>query len=141
MYSWQGHTTAPLRWWIHPPESKQPAWLHESSMAVMAPAWRTSSTSRSPTTSPRNSPSVRSAGPTSIQSAIPSIRYHRTLGVDHCGFSAIPAPDMRLSAALLLDLAACTPPTNPATHLPSHPPTPPHPTLSPPSTTTLHSHH
>src|SRR5712691_7679547 len=74
-YSWHGQTTARLRASSQPPERRHPAWLHESSIAVTRPPWQASSTSLSPISSPRSSPSTRSAGPTSIQSAT-RIAYH-----------------------------------------------------------------
>ena len=74
-YSWQGHTTPRLRASSQPPDKRHPAWLHESSIAVTLPFWQAMSTSRSPISNPRSSPSMRSAGPTSIHFAT-GIAYH-----------------------------------------------------------------
>src|SRR5467141_1622917 len=110
-YSWQGHTTAPFLGCSHPPESRQPAWLQESSMAVMRPWCRTTSTSRSPTSSPRSSPSVRSAGPTSmnpssIAFSLPPIRI-----------LCLHPRAMRLALLACLAAVACSHATLPGTNI------------------------
>src|SRR6516225_1143524 len=68
--SWQGQTTKLCTTW--PPESRQPAWLHQSSSALYSPPTLATTTLDFPISKPRISPSAKSAAPSRI--LIPAIR-------------------------------------------------------------------
>src|SRR6516225_4655653 len=59
--SWQGQTTKLCTTW--PPESRQPAWLHQSSSALYSPPTLATTTLDFPISRPRISPSAKSAAP------------------------------------------------------------------------------
>src|SRR5215472_9529166 len=67
--SWQGQTTRLCT--TRPPESRQPAWLHQSSSALYSPLTLATTTLDFPISKPRISPSAKSAAPS--RTLIPTI--------------------------------------------------------------------
>src|SRR5437588_12106713 len=63
--SWQGQITIFPS--IRPPESRHPAWLHQSSSARYSPSIFATTTLRLPMAKPRISPSRKFAGPSLIR--------------------------------------------------------------------------
>src|SRR5215472_965343 len=99
--SWQGQTTRLCT--TRPPESRQPAWLHQSSSALYSPPTLATTMLDFPISKPRISPSAKSAAPS--RTLIPAIGTCRQFTSKACMFPPMAAVDRLAAVRAVRDIS------------------------------------